>query len=110
MQFGEVSNAETATTRPIGVFAQVVTQSPGEIAAAGGEFLRFGYNCNMQWDFETWNLMDKFTYWKVSDLWIDSLSIPDKYADGIRFALMGGVCVWRRPEYIGKTSIYENGI
>lgn len=110
MQFGEVSNAETATTRPIGVFAQVVTQSPGEIAAAGDEFLRFGYNCNMQWDFETWNLMDKFTYWKVSDLWIDSLSIPDKYADGIRFALMGGVCVWRRPEYIGKTSIYENGI
>ena len=106
--FGEISNGETATTRPMAVFAQVVTQNSGAIAAAGDEMLRFGYQCNMNWQFTGWNLMRHFTYWKVSDLWIDDFRLPDAYADRIRFALMGGVCVWRSPDIIGKTSIYEN--
>lgn len=106
--FGDISNAETATTRPLAMFAQVVTQNDGAIASAGDEMLRFGYHCNMAWEFDGWQLMKNFTYWKVSDLWIDDFRLPDAYADRIRFTLMGGVCVWRSPDIIGKTSIYDN--
>lgn len=106
--FGSISNAEHATTRPMAAFAQIVTQSDGAIVAAGDEMLRFGYHCNMQWEFDGWQKMRNFTYWKVSDLWFDDFNLPDAYADRIRFMLMGGVCVWRSPDIIGKTSIYDN--
>lgn len=107
-EFGNMAHGEFATTRPMTCFANIVTQSKGAIAAAGDEMLRFGYNCNMQWNFTTFNLMPKFTYWKVRDLWVKGLSIPDAVMDEIRFYLLGGVCVWRNPDDIGKISIYEN--
>ena len=107
-EFGNNSNGETATTKPLVCFANIVTQSKGAIAAAGDEMLRFGYNCNIQWNFETFNVMPKFSYWKVRDMWVKGLSIPDAVMDEIRFYLLGGVCVWRKPEYIGNVSIYDN--
>ena len=106
--FGTIANGETATTRPMAVFAQVVTQNEGAIAAAGDEMLRFGYHCNLNWRFDGWQKMKYFTYWKVADMWIDDFRLPDAYADRIRFTLMGGVCVWRSPDIIGKVSIYDN--
>lgn len=106
--FGAIANGETATTRPMAVFAQVVTQNDGAIAAAGDEMLRFGYHCNLNWRFDGWQKMKYFTYWKVSDMWIDGFRLPDAYADRIRFTLMGGVNVWRSPDIIGKVSIYDN--
>lgn len=106
--FGTIAHGETATTRPMAVFAQVVTQNDGAIAAAGDEMLRFGYHCNMNWRFDGWQKMRYFTYWKVADMWIDNFRLPDAYADRIRFTLMGGVNVWRSPDIIGKVSIYDN--
>lgn len=106
--FGTIANGETATTRPMAVFAQVVTQNDGAIAAAGDEMLRFGYHCNLNWRFDGWQKMKYFTYWKVADMWIDDFRLPDAYADRIRFTLMGGVNVWRSPDIIGKVSIYDN--
>ena len=106
--FGTISHGETATTRPMAVFAQVVTQNDGAIAAAGDEMLRFGYHCNLNWRFDGWQKMKYFTYWKVADMWIDDFRLPDAYADRIRFTLMGGVNVWRSPDIIGKVSIYDN--
>ena len=107
-EFGSNQNGDTATTKPLACIANIVTQSKGAIAAAGDEMLRFGYQCNLQWNFTTFNVMPKFSYWKVRDMWVKGLSIPDAVMDEIRFYLLGGVCVWRRPEYIGNISIYEN--
>ena len=106
--FGTIANGETATTRPMAVFAQVVTQNDGAIAAAGDEMLRFGYHCNLNWRFDGWQKMKYFTYWKVADMWIGDFRLPDAYADRIRFTLLGGVNVWRSPDIIGKVSIYDN--
>lgn len=106
--FGQPMGAESATTKPQALFASIVTQSNSAIAQAGDEFLRFGYNCNRQWPFETWLIMPKFTYWQCEEIWIRGLSIADAYADEIRFFLMGGVTVWRNPEDIGNVSIYDN--
>lgn len=108
-EFGSYSDGEHATTRPQGLFANIVTQSAGAIRQAGDTFLRYGYAYNKYWSFDgNWNAMPKFTYWKLSDFWIKGLNVPDMYVDRIRFFLFGGVTVWRDPEDIGNTSIYDN--
>lgn len=106
--YGVYGNGDTSETRPMGVWCNVVTQAADAIAQAGDYFLRFGYAVNRNWQFTGFNLMPKFTYWKCSDVWALPSGVPDAYMDEIRFFLLGGVTVWRRPEYIGHTSIYEN--
>ena len=107
-EFGDFSNGDTSVTRPQGIFCNIVTQAKDVIAQTGDYFLRFGYAINRAWDFEDFNVMPKFTYWKASDMWVSGNNVPDAYLDEIRFFFLGGVCVWRRPEDIGNTSIYEN--
>ena len=108
-EYGEFSNAEYANTRPYGLFANIVTQDDYSICYAGDEFLRHGYMFNRQWRFDgDWNVCKYFTYWKLSDIWTSNINIPDMYVDRIRYLLLGGVTVWRLPEYIGHKTIYEN--
>lgn len=110
-KFGDSISGDTATTRPMGLFADIVTQDPYSIAYAGDEMLRYGYMFNRQWSFNgDWNQSKckYFCYWKLSDFWVSNLSIPDMYVDKIRFFLYGGVTVWRDPSYIGHKTIYEN--
>lgn len=108
-EFGQAGNGETATTRPMGLFANVVTQNDYAIRRAGDEFLRYGYMYGGIWPFDdNWNVGKHFTYWKASDFWITGLSVPDMYVDRIRFFLFGGVTVWRNPTDIGNVSIYDN--
>lgn len=109
MEYGNFANGDTSTTRPMGIFANIVTQNTAAIARAGEEFLRYGYRYDKQWNFNGhWALAPKFTYWKLRDFWVSNINIPDMYADKLRFFLYGGVTVWRKPEYIGNTSIYDN--
>lgn len=106
--FGTPKSGETAASRPMAMFATVVTQSPGAIAQAGDMFLRYGYNVSRCIDFQTFNVMPKFSFWQCSDLWLKSSTVPDAYMDQIRMLLFGGVTVWRDPADIGHTSIYGN--
>lgn len=106
--FGSFADGDSATTKPIALFANIVTQSKSAIASAGDEFLRYGYALDRQWNFSTWHYGKYFTYWKLRDFWVSDLNVPDMYMDKLRFFLFGGVTVWRSPEYIGKVSVYEN--
>lgn len=107
--YGAIANGSSATTKPMALFANIVTQSKNAIAAAGDEFLRYGYMYDMQWAFDgNWNIGKYFTYWKLKDFWVRDLQVPDLYMDKIRFFLFGGVTIWRKPEYIGKVTIYDN--
>lgn len=107
--FGNAANGESAATKPIGLFAHIVTQSKNAIAQTGDEFLRYGYMYDKQWKFNgNWNIGKYFTYWKLKDFWVRDLTVPDLYMDKLRFFLFGGVTIWSAPEYIGKVSIYEN--
>ena len=109
LQFGAFANGESATTKPIALFAHVVTQSKNAIASAGDEFLRYGYALDMQWPFDgDWNVGKYFTYWKLRDFWVRNLNVPDMYMDKLRFFLYGGVTIWRKPEDIGNVTVYEN--
>lgn len=107
-EFAAYVSGETSTTRPLGMFANVVTQPKDAIAQAGDYFLKYGYAYKGNWNFETFNVMPKFSYWRCDDLTVRGLDVPDLYMDEIRFFLLGGVTVWRRPEDIGNVSIYEN--
>ena len=109
LEFGAWNAGDHAASRPLGLFANVVTQNDGAIALAGDEMLRYGYMYNRAWEFNgNWNIGKKFTYWKLKDFWVSNLNVPDMYMDSLRFFLFGGVTVWRNPSDIGKTSIYDN--
>ena len=109
LEFGDFAFGETSVSRPMGLFCNVVTQNDYAIACAGDEFLRYGYRYDRQWTFTgNWNVGKYFTYWKLRDFWIRDINIPDMYIDQIRFFLLEGVTIWRKPEDIGKISIYEN--
>ena len=110
-KFGELTAGDSATTKPMGLFADIVTQDPYSIAYAGDEMLRYGYYLNRYWEFNgDWNVTGckHYAYWKLKDFWVSNLNIPDMYVDKIRFFLFGGVTVWRKPEYIGHTDLYDN--
>lgn len=108
--YGSVSSADSATTRPQALFANIVTQSKAAIKQAGDEFLRYGYRLDQFWEFDgNWCVGKHFTYWKLKDYWVQSNDMQDYYQDAIRFFLMGGVTVWAKPEEIGAVSIYDNG-
>lgn len=110
-EFGNFTNVGTTNVLPYGLFASIVTQDDYSIAYAGDEFLRHGYYYNRSWPFDgNWNVSrcKYFTYWKLKDIWTSNINIPDMYVDRIRYLLLGGVTVWRSPEYIGHKTIYEN--
>lgn len=108
-EFGQFGNGDSSTTRPMGLFANIVTQNDYAIKRAGDEFARYGYMFNGQWAFDgNWNIGKYFTYWKCSDFWIKGLAVPDMYVDRIRFFLFGGVTVWSDPAAIGNVTIYQN--
>lgn len=107
--FGESGNGEHSATRPLAIYSNVITQDDYTIKRCGDDFLRYGYSLDAQIEFDgNWCVMPKFTYWRLTDFWVKGLQVPDLYVDKIRFFLFGGVTVWRKPEDIGNTSIYEN--
>lgn len=109
VEFGAWNAGQFATTRPMGLFANVVTQTDAAISKAGDEFLRYGYNYNQYWQFDgNWNIGKYYTYWKLSDFWVNALNVPDLYMDRLRFFLFGGVTVWRDPADIGKIEPWQN--
>jgi len=106
---GDWKNGEYATSRPMGMFVNVMTQNANAIRKSGDEFSRYGYMYDGFWQFDgNWNVGKHFTYWKLADFWISGLNVPDMYVDKIRFFLFGGVTVWHDPEEIGNVSIYDN--
>ena len=107
--FGDFQNGDYATSRPLALFSNVVTQDDYTIRKCGDDFLRYGYSYGAQWKFNgNWCPMPHFTYWRLTDFWVKGLQIPDMYVDKLRFFLFGGVTVWKKPEDIGHVTIYEN--
>ena len=92
-----------------GVEIRVRTQSESAIRQAGDQFLRYGYAYNGAWEVSTLNVMPRFTYWEMSEVWLDAdTDIMESARRGIKAMLEAGVTVWRRPEDIGKVGIHGN--
>lgn len=93
-----------------GVQVKVRTQPLGAIHQAGDQMLRYGYYLNQTWEFEGFNLMEHFTYWKCDDIWLTggTKGVPEDGQENIKRILKNGVTVWHNPDDFGKYSIYEN--
>lgn len=95
-----------------GIQIKVKTQKEGEIAPAGDLMLRYGYMLNQVWDFnyfKSFHVMVHFSYWKCSDVWLTGGNgVIENAQETIKNILKRGTTVWRKPEEIGKISIYEN--
>lgn len=104
-------NAEMYSYGINGIQFRLRTQSESAIKQTVAQFARFGYNLNQIWNVKDTglNLMETFTYWKASDIWID---IRKAATFGIENALKNifknGVTVWKSPDLIGKVDIYDN--
>lgn len=109
LAFGSASGTSSTVTRPMLASANVVTQSRSAIAQAGDAMLRYGYALGMQWMPEKLAVMPKFTYWKASRANVlPGNGVMEESRERIARLLENGVTVWTRPEYIGRTSIYDN--
>lgn len=109
-QHGSVTNAGHAETRPMGLFATLITQSDHAITCTGDYFLRYGYALDQQWNInDNWQPMKYFSYWKANDLWLccDRAGIEDA-GTMLEQIFLKGTTIWSDPEKIGKVSIYEN--
>lgn len=108
IEHGAFENGEYQAVKPIGIWCELVTQPSDCIAQAGIEMMRYGYAYDGVVDFETFNVMSKFSYWKCKDIWMVAKNLPDAFVDELRKYLLDGITVWASPEFIGNTSVFEN--
>lgn len=92
-----------------GVQVRVITQNPSAITMTGDYFLRYGYAYSGNWNVTKLQVMKHFTYWKMTELWLNCDStVNELYKDEIKTLFENGVNVWSNPAEIGKISIYDN--
>lgn len=92
-----------------GVQVRVITQNPSAITMTGDYFLRYGYAYSGNWNITKLQVMKHFTYWKMSELWLNADStVNEFYKDEIKTLFENGVTVWSNPDEIGKISLYNN--
>ena len=94
-----------------GIQMKVKTQSDSAIRQTGDMFARFGYALNQIWDVKSsgLKLMNHFTYWKASDIWVDDRASANNNVENfITNIFLQGVTIWNNPDEIGRVNIYDN--
>lgn len=109
-QYGKYNNGDTQAFKPMGLSISVNTKPDSEISQIGDFFLRYGYALNQNWDFDGFNIMRYFTYWKASEIWLNSKDkmMNENHRNIIRNILYNGVTIWSDASKIGRVSIYDN--
>lgn len=111
-QIGYIANAGTASSRPMGLFVNLVKQSETSLAQAGDAMLRWGYMLHASWPVDDLQVMRYYTYWKAEDLWLKidgEASAPKRDAtESIKDMFKNGITIWSNPDAIGHVSIYDN--
>lgn len=108
--FGRVANVDSKAMRPMCVQVRVERGCDDDVARCGDAMLRYGYSCDRNVrDLSTLNVMPHFSYWQASEVWVSADGkAPEGACDAMRGILTAGVTVWRKPEEVGKVSIYDN--
>lgn len=97
-------------TRPQAIMVNIKTQDRGAIAAAGDVFLRYGYRmAGRQWTIQTLTPMRRFSYWQ-GRVRLGTTHTTAMTRTIIQRIFEAGTTIWRDPNDIGITSIYENGV
>jgi hypothetical protein len=75
----------------------------------GNFWLRYGYAVNQFIQMpSSLHCMSKFTYWKLSQTYISQGAFPEGFKQVIRGVFEKGVTVWKNPDDIGTTSLFDN--
>lgn len=81
----------------------------GMMSVIGEYWLRYGYTINrfghMPADYQ---VMTKFTYWKLKETYITSSRCPEMFKQTIRGIFEKGVTVWVNPDDIGNVDMSTN--
>ena len=95
-------------TGPTALSIQIRTQDAGAIAAAGDNFLRYGYRIGgRQWSLSNLTPMTIFTYWE-GRIRLGAGDITSVTRETISRIFEAGTTIWRDPSRIGTASIYDN--
>lgn len=79
------------------------------IAVVGEYWLRYGYPVRRSAMIPNdLRVMDKFSYWKLSEIYIRTGGMPESFKQTIRGILEKGVTVWNNPEDIGRIDFADN--
>lgn len=91
------------------VYAKVKILQPAVMAMIGEYWLRYGYAVNrfgrMPSDFQ---VMSKFTYWKLTETYIYSSHCPETFRMAIRGIFEKGVTVWGNADDMGDIDMSTN--
>ncbi len=97
-------------TQPQIMSVRVRTQDIASIAAAGDTFLMWGYRfAGREWRISTLTPMPVFSYW-MGEVQMAAGNINTRTREVISGIFSAGVTIWKDPDKIGSTSIYENRI
>lgn len=78
------------------------------ICAIGDYWLRYGYAVNRFLTLERISVMTKFSYWKLSELYLVNTRLPEFIKHAVRGIFEKGVTTWRSADDIGVTDIGDN--
>ncbi len=83
--------------------------SPAAMRNVGEFWLRYGYYVQrFLIPPESLMCMEKFTYWKMHELYIRSSTCPEEFRLTIKGIFEKGVTVWKNPDDIGVTDYADN--
>lgn len=92
-----------------GVDIKIKTLPAAFINAIGEFWLRYGYAINRFGQMpSSFQVMEKFTYWKLKETYITGSSCPENFKQVIRGIFEKGVTVWKNPADIGTIDIADN--
>lgn len=79
------------------------------ISVVGEYWLRYGYPVRRSAQIPNdLRVMEKFSYWKLREIYIRTGGMPETFKQTIRGILEKGVTVWSRPEYMGVIDFADN--
>lgn len=91
------------------VVAKVKTISLGQRKKIGLFWCRYGYAINRYMRMPSnFQVMDKFTYWKLQDSYVTSGDCPETFKETVRGIFEKGVTVWANPLDIGNVDVTTN--
>lgn len=78
------------------------------IKRIGEYWLRYGYAVNQFAQIDRLDVMENFTYWKLSETYFKSATVPEYFKQTLRGIFEKGVTVWNDPDKIGMIDIADN--
>ena len=84
--------------------------SRNAMTRVGEYWMRYGYAMNTWVRITHLSLMKYFTYWKLTECYLEKADIPETFKGTVRGIFEKGVTVWRDPSYVGTANVRKNRI